>query len=87
MIGEVAGLEPATVNEARDILMELTGSNHSSVVPFGTEAGIFSEIGMNVAVCGPGSIEQAHKPDEYLAIDQLQKCLAMLDGLEANLTA
>jgi len=87
VIGEVAGLEPATVNEARDILMELTGSNHSSVVPFGTEAGIFSEIGMNVAVCGPGSIEQAHKPDEYLAIDQLQKCLAMLDGLEANLTA
>jgi acetylornithine deacetylase len=85
IIGEVAGLEPATVNEARDILMELTGSNHSGVVPFGTEAGLFSALGMSVAVCGPGSIEQAHKPDEFLAIDQLQKCLDMLDGLEDKL--
>lgn len=85
IMGEVVGLEPASVNEARDILMELTGSNTSDVVPFGTEAGIFAALGMNVAVCGPGSIEQAHKPDEYLTTDQLVKCLAMLDGLEAKL--
>ena len=87
VIGEVAGLEPASVNEARDILMELTGSNSAGTVPFGTEAGIFDAIGMSVAICGPGSIEQAHKPDEYLAVDQLEKCLAMLDGLEAKLCA
>lgn len=84
-MGEVAGLEPATINEARDILMELTGSNTSDVVPFGTEAGIFASLGMSVAVCGPGSIEQAHKPDEYLAVDQLEKCLSKLDGLESKL--
>lgn len=87
IMGEVAGLEPTDMNEARDILMELTGSNHAGVVPFGTEAGIFAALGMSVTVCGPGSIEQAHKPDEFLAIDQLVKCLAMLDGLEANLVA
>lgn len=87
IMGEVVGLEPADVNEARDILMELTGSNQAGVVPFGTEAGIFSALGMSVAVCGPGSIEQAHKPDEFLAVDQLVKCLSMLDGLEANLVA
>lgn len=87
VVGEVAGLEPASVNEARDILMELTGSNTSDVVPFGTEAGIFAALGMHVAVCGPGSIEQAHKPDEFLAIDQLAKCLSMLDGLERNLSS
>ena len=85
IMGEVVGLEPADVNEARDILMELTGCNQAGVVPFGTEAGIFSALGMSVAVCGPGSIEQAHKPDEFLAVDQLVKCLALLDGLEANL--
>jgi acetylornithine deacetylase len=85
IMGEVVGLEPADVNQARDILMELTGSNQAGVVSFGTEAGIFSALGMSVAVCGPGSIEQAHKPDEFLAVDQLVKCLAMLDGLEANL--
>ena len=87
VIGEVCGLEPAEINTARDILMELTGGNHSGVVPFGTEAGIFQSIGMSVAVCGPGSIEQAHKPDEYLALDQLDKCLTMLDGLGARLRA
>ena len=85
VMGEVAGLEPTTQNEARDILLELTGSNRADVVAFGTEAGIFSSLGMSAVVCGPGSIEQAHKPDEYLALDQLQSCLDMLDGLEQRL--
>ena len=87
IIGEVAGLEPATVNEARDILLELTGGNCAGVVPFGTEAGIFGSLGMSAVVCGPGSIEQAHKPDEFLALDQLQKCLTMLDDLERKVHA
>ena len=86
VMGEVAGLEPKTENEARDILMELTGSNRSDVVAFGTEAGIFASLGMSAVICGPGSIEQAHKPDEYLSLDQLQACLDMLDGLEKRLT-
>ena len=85
VIGEVAGLEPATANEARDILLELTGDNRADIVSFGTEAGIFASLGMNAAICGPGSIEQAHKPDEYLTLDQLQSCLDMLDGLQARL--
>ena len=84
-LGQVAGLEPATENQARDILMELTGHNGADVVPFATEAGIFSSLGMSAVVCGPGSIEQAHRADEFLAIDQLEKCLSMLDGLEAKL--
>lgn len=87
IVGEVAGLEPATVNEARDIVMELTGSNTADVVPFGTEAGIFSDLGMAAVVCGPGSIDQAHKPDEFLSLDQLAKCLDMLSGLDARLIA
>lgn len=85
VVGEVAGLEPATVNKARDMMMELTGNNSVDVVSFGTEAGIFGTLGMSAVVCGPGSIEQAHKPDEFLAVDQLEKCLAMLDRLEEKL--
>lgn len=85
-IGEVAGLEPADENEARDIVMALTGANGADVVAFGTEAGLFTTLGMSAVVCGPGSIEQAHKPDEYLEIDQLAQCLAMLDGLRPMLT-
>jgi acetylornithine deacetylase len=85
IIGEVTGLAPTDVNEARDIVMALTGGNGTDVVSFGTEAGLFAELGMSVVVCGPGSIEQAHKADEYVSLDQLASCLTMLDGLEARL--
>ena len=86
VVGEVEGLEPADENRARDIVMELTGANSADLVAFGTEAGIFQNLGMDVVVCGPGSIEQAHKPDEFLALDQLGQCLAMLEGLGPKLS-
>jgi len=81
VIGEIDGLIPAEENEARDILMALTGATDAEVVAFGTEAGIFQKLGMAAVVCGPGSIEQAHKPDEYLSVEQLSACLTMLEGL------
>ncbi|WP_412174955.1 acetylornithine deacetylase [Albidovulum sediminicola] len=87
VIGEVVGLVPAEPNEAKAILMELTGANGADTVPFGTEAGIFQSLGMSAVICGPGSIEQAHKPDEFLAVDQLDQCLAMLDRLSERLKA
>ncbi len=85
VIGEVDGLIPADENEAKEIFMELTGANGADTVAFGTEAGIFQALGMSAVVCGPGSIEQAHKPDEYLALDQLEECLAMLERLGGKL--
>lgn len=87
VIGEIDGLIPAEENEARDILMALTGASEADVVAFGTEAGIFQKLGMAAVVCGPGSIEQAHKPDEYLSVDQLSACLTMLEGLGDRLSA
>ena len=87
VIGEVDGLQPVDINEAKDILMELTGANGADVVPFGTEAGIFQGLGMSAVVCGPGSIDQAHKADEFVSLDQLQQCLDMLDRLGAKLAA
>ncbi|WP_417713752.1 acetylornithine deacetylase [Pseudophaeobacter arcticus] len=80
-IGEVAGLVPMEQNEARRIMAELTGANGADLVAFGTEAGIFQALGMDVVVCGPGSIAQAHKADEYLALDQLDQCLTVLQRL------
>ncbi len=85
--GEVEGLVPVDANEARDIVMELTGASDTGLVPFGTEAGIFQALGMSAVICGPGSIEQAHKPDEYLTLDQLSQCLAMLERLGGRLGA
>lgn len=84
-IGEVAGLIPVHTNEARRIVSELTGSSKADVVAFGTEAGIFQELGTDVVVCGPGSIDQAHKADEFVTLDQLSQCLTMLERLGAKL--
>ena len=84
-MGEVAGLEPMTENAARDLVAGLLGSNGADLVPFGTEAGLFQEMGMDVVVCGPGSIAQAHKPDEFVSLDQLDACLGMLDRLGEKL--
>ena len=87
VIGEVAGLEPASESEAREIVSALTGQDQCDVVAFGTEAGLFQACGMSAVVCGPGSIEQAHKADEFVAIEQLQACLDMLSGLADRLSA
>lgn len=87
VVGEVDGLMPAPENEARQIVSQLTGSNDAGLVPFGTEAGIFQSLGMDVVICGPGSIDQAHKADEFVTIEQLDLCLAMFERLCAKLNA
>jgi acetylornithine deacetylase len=84
-IGEVVGLEPTERNAIRDLVAELTGANGADVVPFGTEAGLFQGLGMDVIVCGPGAIAQAHKPDEFVAIDQLAACVSLLERLAVRL--
>ena len=84
-LGEVVGLEPMPENAARDLVAGLLGANAADVVPFGTEAGMFQEMGMDVIVCGPGSIAQAHKPDEFVSLDQMQLCLGMLERLGQKL--
>ena len=81
VIGEVDGLVPVSENEAREIALALTGANGAGLVPFGTEAGIFQAIGMQAVICGPGSIEQAHKPDEYIALEQLAEGVRFLERL------
>jgi acetylornithine deacetylase len=81
ILGEVVGLEPVADNAARELLAGLLGANGAGLVSFGTEAGLYRKLGTSVVVCGPGSIEQAHKPDEYIAVDQLQACLEMMARL------
>ena len=87
VIGEVTGLEPMDQNAARDLVAALTGANGADLVSFGTEAGLFQQLGMSAVICGPGSIAQAHKPDEFIEIDQLEQCLHMLSKLAEQLTA
>ncbi len=63
------------------LAQQLTGSEQTTLVAFGTEAGLFQRAGMSTVVCGPGSINQAHQADEYVSLDQLARCQAFLDGL------
>jgi acetylornithine deacetylase len=87
-VGEVAGLEPMPHSEAEALVRTLTGDRMpASCVSFGTEAGLFQQRGISTVICGPGSIEQAHKPDEYIELAQLDACLAMLGNLQAQLAA
>ncbi len=84
--GEVAGLQRRAHNPMRDLLLSLTGANAAGTVPFGTEAGLFANMGAATVVCGPGSIAQAHTADEFITRDQLAACLALLERLGATLS-
>jgi acetylornithine deacetylase len=59
----------------------LCGERRTTLVAFGTEAGLFSRAGIPTVVCGPGSIEQAHQPDEYVSFAQLAACERFLQRL------
>jgi acetylornithine deacetylase len=76
------GLAPEPNGAAEALVRRLTGATApGGSVPFGTDGGHFQAAGLSTVVCGPGSIEQAHQPDEWIAVDQLAACDAMLEGL------
>jgi len=78
---------PMSVNEAEQLVRALTGdTSPAQLVSFGTEAGLFQEHGVATVICGPGSIEQAHKPNEFIELSQLDACLIMIERLQSHLT-
>ncbi len=85
-VGAVDGLEPLDGSPAVALARVLLDDPPIDVVPFGTEAGLFAEAGIPAIVCGPGSIEVAHQPDEHVRVAQLEECLAMLERLTDHLS-
>lgn len=77
----VPAFAPEDEGAAERLARQLTGDNSTRVVSYGTEAGQFQSAGLSVVVCGPGSISQAHQPDEFVAIDQLDQCCRFLERL------
>jgi acetylornithine deacetylase len=73
-------------SDAETLALRLTRSNHTIAVSFATESGHFQAAGLPTVVCGPGSIDQAHKPDEYVEESQLADCLAFLAALAGELS-
>jgi acetylornithine deacetylase len=70
-------------DEAVRLAQRLSDETRTSLVAFGTEAGLFHRAGISTVVCGPGFIEQAHQPDEFVSLDQLARCEAFLQRLAA----
>jgi len=69
------------------LVRELTGANEVDTVAYGTEAGHFSEAGIPAVICGPGSIDQAHKADEFVALSELAACETFLRKVIARACA
>ncbi len=91
-IGKDTGIETRQVNgvpayysgassEAVSLALKLMGQNQTHAVSYGTEAGLFQGGGCDSVICGPGDIEQAHRPDEYIEISELDRCMRFLRSL------
>ncbi|WP_027214778.1 acetylornithine deacetylase [Burkholderia sp. WSM2232] len=80
------GLATSPDSEAARLLALLCGSTEFGTVAFGTEGGLFEQAGIPTVVCGPGSMDQGHKPDEYITSEQLRECDAMLLRLADHLS-
>ena len=66
---------------ADELVRALTGDNDTGVASYGTEAGQFQEAGFSTIICGPGSIDQAHQPNEFIERSQVDLCMATLRRL------
>ncbi|WP_315290567.1 acetylornithine deacetylase [Pseudomonas oleovorans] len=72
------GLATDPNSAAADLLALIAGSREFGTVAFGTEGGLFEQAGIPTVICGPGSMDQGHKPDEFVTQQQLDACDAML---------
>ncbi|MGN8080658.1 acetylornithine deacetylase [Variovorax sp. 22077] len=79
---------PSFLGSANDpitlLAQRLASEERTTLVAFGTEAGLFKNAGIPTVVCGPGSIEQAHQPDEYVSLEQLARCELFMERLAST---
>ena len=81
------GLATDARSEAAQLIAEFCGSGEFGTVAFGTEGGLFDAAGIPTVVCGPGSMDQGHKPDEFVSRAQLDACDAMLQRMLTSIRA
>ncbi|MEQ7921783.1 acetylornithine deacetylase [Xanthomonas sp. WHRI 1810A] len=79
------GLATDSQSQAAQLIAQFCGSSEFTTVAFGTEGGLFDAIGVPTVVCGPGSMDQGHKPDEFVSLAQLAACDAMLERIAVAL--
>jgi acetylornithine deacetylase len=86
-INIVPGLAPDDESPAEALGLSLTGANGLAAVSYATEAGLFQQAGIPAIICGPGSIEQAHKPDEWIEASELEACRKFMEKLGRHCAA
>lgn len=84
---EAPGLSPEPGSLAETLALRLAKVNRTIAVPYATEAGQFQRAGVPTVVCGPGRIDEAHQPDEYIEIAELAACVEFMRGLVRELSA
>lgn len=87
LVAGAPGLMPEPDGAAAQLCHALTGRNDTAFVSYGAEAGQFQEAGLSTVMCGPGSIDQAHQPNEYIEIAQVAACERFLRELVRRLAA
>lgn len=85
-ICEIPSFLGAAGDAVTQLAQRLAGEERTTLVAFGTEAGLFKNAGIPTVVCGPGSIEQAHQPDEFVSLEQLARCELFMQRLAATPT-
>jgi acetylornithine deacetylase len=83
---EIPGLDTAEGDKVTALAQALSRNRGLTKVAYAAEAGLFQQAGIPSIICGPGSIEQAHRPNEFIALDQVARCEAFLERLAEALT-
>lgn len=82
---EIPGLDASEEADLARLVAALAGDGRAAKVAYATEAGLFQRAGIPSVICGPGSIEQAHRPNEFITLDQVARCEAFLERLLVEL--
>lgn len=86
-LADAPPLLPEASNPSADLAHQLSGYNSRSSVSYGAEAGQFQEAGFSAVICGPGSIDQAHQPNEWIEVSQVEECTRFMRRLIKHLSA
>ena len=84
---EIPGLNTAEAAQVTQLAQALSRNKSTSKVAYATEGGLFQQAGIPAIICGPGSIEQAHKPDEYVTLAQVALCESFMERLLQQMCA
>jgi acetylornithine deacetylase len=84
---DVPGLAPEPGSAAERLAMRLAKANRTIAVPYASEAGQFQRAGVPTVLCGPGRIDEAHQPDEFVEISEIAACVEFMRGLARELSA